>query len=373
MAGNLNLSWELDELQSLSPVVRQEVLTGELGRRVKNLETVPAVDLDRVVNALVSLSLSEVVQGIHNPEKFATQVKAATERIATETQLAQGIHDPEKFAAQVELAAEQLATESKPAQGIRDPEKFAIQVELTAEQPATESKPAQGATGQIATESSSIVLPSAPGTPTAVGTPLLTPPRTSSPSGSLAVVSDRDRLVIAVSRLELDPDKCGTIADLLLTLTKKERALCIFNVEYLKTKVAEAREVLEADDAEDVPASYRSAPAAPNRPPTSPVPVDNGIKSVSEPAIPQSLPTPTTSPQSLPASPPSGSKTYTLTSLALLPAKEIIKLTESPSEALTGLPLPKADPLIIKATDEFVDTLASKPIPQQKQLVGEKL
>jgi len=80
----------------------------------------------------------------------------------------------------------------------------------------------------------------------------LSPLFTSSPSGSVAPISDRECLISAASHLESDADKCGVITDLLLTLTKMVRALCVFNVEYLKTKVAEAREVLEADDAKDV-------------------------------------------------------------------------------------------------------------------------
>ena len=312
LAGNLNLSWELDELQSLSPVVRKEVLTGELGRRVKTLGTVPAADLDSVVEALVSLNLSEVVQGIHDPEKFAAQVKTATEQITARNN----------------------------------------NVSLL--------------------ESVSITVPSTPASTTAVGTPLFTPPRASSPSGSVAPISDRERLISAVSRLESDADKCGAIADLLLTLTKKERALCIFNVEYLKTKVAEAREVLEADDAEDLAVS-QSVPPTLGRPSISPIPIDNGIKSVSAPAVPQSLSPAAPSIPSLPDTRSSETDTLTLTSLAALPAKEIIKLAESPSESLTGLPLQKADPLVIKATDDFVDSLANTPVQQQKQLVGEKL
>jgi len=43
------------------------------------------------------------------------------------------------------------------------------------------------------------------------------------------------------------------------------------------------------------------------------------------------------------------------------------------SASATGLPLPKADPLIVQATDEFIDQLISKPSATQKQMLGEKL
>ena len=53
-----------DDLSALSPVVRKEVLTGDLSRRIKNMDVVASDELDSVVQAIVGLSLSEVVQGI---------------------------------------------------------------------------------------------------------------------------------------------------------------------------------------------------------------------------------------------------------------------------------------------------------------------
>jgi polyadenylate-binding protein len=63
--------------------------------------------------------------------------------------------------------------------------------------------------------------------------------------------------------------------------------------------------------------------------------------------------------------------TYTIASLAKLPAVEILKIAKSSSA--TGLPLPKEDPVVVQATDEFVDSLMDKPIQQQKQQLGDKL
>jgi polyadenylate-binding protein len=63
---------------------------------------------------------------------------------------------------------------------------------------------------------------------------------------------------------------------------------------------------------------------------------------------------------------------YTIASLARLPAAEIIRLANS-SNATTGLPLPKADTSIVQNTDEFIDGLLDKPIQQQKQAVGGEL
>ena len=47
-----------DDLSALSPVVRKEVLTGELSRRIKGMDVVSGDDLDSVVNAMVSYGAS---------------------------------------------------------------------------------------------------------------------------------------------------------------------------------------------------------------------------------------------------------------------------------------------------------------------------
>jgi polyadenylate-binding protein len=62
---------------------------------------------------------------------------------------------------------------------------------------------------------------------------------------------------------------------------------------------------------------------------------------------------------------------HTLATLAKLPASEIVMLAGSPSA--TGLPLPKADPTVVKTTDEWIDGLQDKTLHQQKQTVGDKL
>ncbi|CCO29388.1 hypothetical protein BN14_03400 [Rhizoctonia solani AG-1 IB] len=43
------------------------------------------------------------------------------------------------------------------------------------------------------------------------------------------------------------------------------------------------------------------------------------------------------------------------------------------SPSATGLPLPKADPTVVKTTDEWIDGLQDKTLHQQKQTVGDKL
>jgi polyadenylate-binding protein len=302
-----------EDLVPLSPVVRKEVLSGELNRRVKAMGVVPPHDIDAVVDSLVNLSLSEVVQGIQDPTKLADQVAAAT----------QALRPPPP----------QDTPEKSPSPAASQDSRLLDPSALN----ATASAPEH------------------PSTPISVSASLSTPPRTSSPSGSVHPMAERERLYAAVRRLESSRQE--ELTDLLMSLSKRERALCLFNVEVLRAKLADAKLVLDVQDEELPGATDRVGQAVPG----STTPQLRAIQTIS-PAGDSEQPnaaTPTTT-------------TYTLASLARLPAAEIIRLTNSPMVASLSF-LPKPDPLVIKATDEFIDSLLDKPITAQKQALGDKL
>jgi polyadenylate-binding protein len=315
-----------DELSALSPVVRTEVLTGELSRRVKAIGTVPAQDVDNVVGALVTLSLSEVVQGIQDPTKLEEQVRSVNKTLKPSLQ-----PSPEKSPSPASLSQDSR---------LLDPNALN----------ATASAPEH------------------PSTPISVSVSLSTPPRTSSPSGSVPPTSERDRMMAAVSKLESTRQE--ELTNLLMSLPKRERAMCLFNVEVLRAKIADAKNVLDSDDmGEEKPietSSVRSAPQEPVTPQTKKF-VSTADNSPQTPDLSSRGPSAAASP--VPGT-PSGA-THTIASLAKLPAVEIIKIARSSSA--TGLPLPKADPLVVQATDEFIDGLLDKPIQTQKQQLGDKL
>ena len=81
---------------------------------------------------------------------------------------------------------------------------------------------------------------------------LSTPPRTESPSGSVGPTSERDRILAAVSKFE--PAQAAELTELIMSLPKRERAMCLFNVEVLRAKIADAKLVLDADDDEEASA-----------------------------------------------------------------------------------------------------------------------
>jgi polyadenylate-binding protein len=154
-----------------------------------------------------------------------------------------------------------------------------------------------------------------------------------------------------------------------MSLPKRERAMCLFNVEVLRAKLVDAKTVLDSDDAGDgltnttTPQTTTQEPVTPQSKRTVPVSQESSPRTPdlsSRGASAAASPTPATPGTS-----------HTVASLARLPATEIIKIANLPST--TGLPLPKADPLIVEATDKFIDSILDKPINTQKQQVGEKL
>lgn len=330
LTGTLNLPMRYDDLAGLSPVVRKEVLTGELSRRIKTMDIVSANEVDAVVESLVAISLSEIVKCIEDPDKLASQVQSVKQSLKPSKRLS-----PEKSRSPSASASQDSR--------LLDPNSLN----------ATASAPEH------------------PSTPISVSASLSTPPRTSSPSGSLPPTSERDRMAAAVSKLE--PTRQGELTDLLMSLPKRDRAMCLFNAEVLRAKLADAKMVLDSDDGEEEPSAPPVVPITPQPKKTASTraSVEDSPKT---PDLSSRGPSATASP--LPATPGSstttaGPTTYTIASLARLPAAEIIRLASSSSA--TGLPLPKVDPLVMQATDEFIDGLLDKPPQMQKQQLGDKL
>lgn len=322
-----------NSLSSLSPVVRKEVLTGEFSRRVKGFDQVDDKGVDAIVESLVGLSLSNVLQFLEHEDKLKDQVESY-----------KAAHPPKVETRQEESPPRAVSEGTSHDSRVLDYSN------------ATASAPEH------------------PSTPVSVSPSLLTPPRTSSPAGSVPPVSERDRVFAAIARLE--SSRQNELTDLIMTLPKRDRAMCLFNAEILRLKLVDAKMVLDSEEDEEQdgkPASdAQSTQSAP-----SPAPVTPQAKKVSPPVV-VSPQTPDLSSRGAsaaaspaPATPGSASSAYTVASLSRLPAAEIVRLLSSASA--TGLPVPKADPLIVQATDAFMDGLLDKNSQSQKQALGEKL
>lgn len=326
-----------DELAGLSPVVRKEVLTGELSRRVKSLGTVAPKDVDTIVESLVTISLSEIVQAIDDPERLAHQVE--------KLKISQTADSPSQSQSNSKSQSPARSATASQDSRLLDPNALA----------ATASAPEH------------------PSTPISVNASLSTPPRTSSPSGSVAPISERERIAAAVAKFENSPSETQEqLTDLLMSLPKRERAMCLFNMEVFRAKLADARLVLESMQEEE-----ESAAPATAIPPSTPQNKKSSTFSSGSPQTPDlSSRGPSAASSPLPTTPATGApggagQTQTIASLAKLPAVEVLRVLKSSVVLPVGLS--KADPLVVQATDEFVDGLMDKAPQMQKQQLGEKL
>lgn len=173
-------------------------------------------------------------------------------------------------------------------------------------------------------------------------------------SPSLSLNSERERLLHAVTTLLPVDSPVEDITDLLVGLPKKERAMALFNQEYLQKKVDEARAILEMNEDDDENKVTQQQP--------TPLTKENIDLATT------SLPSTTTATV---LSQNDSTQIYTLSDLAKMPALEIIKLTTSSQVA--GLSLPRANPSTIKETNAFIDSLQSLSVIDQKQKLGDQL
>jgi len=302
----LNVPLQYDSLSALSPVVRKEVLSGELTRRIKSLGAVRNDELEPIVDSIVSLSLSDVVSVIQDPTKLADRVRAT-----------KSLSSPSPV----------------PSQDSRllDP----------------------------VTSAAIASAPEHPSTPVSIPGSVVTPPRTSSPSGSLHPTSERERMVQAVSRLE--KSQIGELTDLLLSLPKRERALCLFNTEVLRAKIADAKIVLDAADEEE------SAPAP------APIPVTPqkkfaviGVSSPETPDLSSRGPSVAASPA--PQTPGTNAGSHSLDALAQMPFTKIYDLISSGA----NLPSLSISPELIEETNQWVTSVSAHSLPTFKEQAGRK-
>ncbi len=174
-----------------------------------------------------------------------------------------------------------------------------------------------------------------------------------------------------------------------MSLPKRERAMCLFNAEILRAKLVDAKMVLESEEDATEEAAVEPTPTSAHAPAPVPAPVTPQAKKVSSAstaaggATPQTpdlsfgsasaaaSPTPATPTSAPTAAPAQG---YTLVTLARLPAAEIVRVLSSTAGTAAGpTGVSKADPLVVQATDAFIDGLLNKDSNAQKQAVGEKL
>ncbi|KAK0529173.1 hypothetical protein OC834_003304 [Tilletia horrida] len=307
---------DAEQLAALTSGVRQEILSGEFSKRVSKLPTISNDQVGSIVDELVKMRLTDAVDALNNPIELLQRVTDAREKLG--------------IIGGASATSNGNGAEAAPAPVPQSSSGFLV--------PPPSKKP----TGDAAS-----ILSTAP-----------------------ATGKERERLYNAIQGVAPAGSDVEAITDMLVSLPKKERALCLFNTELLRTKVDEAREILEMSDEEDdgqVRAGNGLSAGAPSQPDVVPgapaTPADSTRALKSAPV--------TTGSAAAAADLDAAPSSYTLSSLAALPAAEIVRLASAPPSA--GLPLPKADPNVVRETDAFVDGLSGKPVHDQKQKVGDVL
>ncbi|CAD6893862.1 unnamed protein product [Tilletia laevis] len=318
---------DAEQLAALTSGVRQEVLSGEFSKRVSKLPTIQDDQVSSIVDELVKMRLTDAVDALNNPIELLQRVTDAREKLGI-------IHGS-------------LPSVSAPVGNGNGTEAAATQPQ---QPPSSSSGFLLPPSSKKATGDAASVLSSAP-----------------------ATGKERERLFNAIQGVAPAGSDVEAITDMLVSLPKKERALCLFNTEMLRNKVEEAREILSMSDEEDDDKGYSPAVTAPAAEASSVVPGAPATPADSTRAL-KDAPVSAAAGSSTDAA-SSAPQTYTLSTLAALPALEIVRLASAPPSSANsgGLPLPKADANVLRETDAFVDGLSGKPMHDQKQKVGDVL
>lgn len=164
-------------------------------------------------------------------------------------------------------------------------------------------------------------------------------------------------MVQAISRLETS--QIGELADLLMSLPKRERALCLFNTEVLRVKIADAKIVLEAgEEEESVPVPI---PATPQR--------KVAVAEVTTPQTPDlSSRGPSVTASPAPQTPGTNVSGHSLDALAQMPFTKIYDLIHSGA----NLPSLNVTPELIEETNQWVTSISAHTLATFKEQAGRK-
>jgi polyadenylate-binding protein len=166
-------------------------------------------------------------------------------------------------------------------------------------------------------------------------------------------------MVQAISRLE--KSHIAELTDLLMSLPKRERALCLFNTEVLRAKIADAKTVLEAgEEDESVPTS-------------GPIPITPqkkvAVVGVSTPETPDlSSRGPSVSASPAPQTPGTSIPSHSFDALAQMSFVKIHELINSGA----NLPSLSVSPELVEEANQWVTSVSSHSLPTFKEQTGRK-
>ena len=166
-------------------------------------------------------------------------------------------------------------------------------------------------------------------------------------------------MVQAISRLE--KSHIGELTDLLMSLPKRERALCLFNTEVLRAKIADAKNVLDAAEEEEPAPAPPLIPATPQKKAV--------VVAVSTPETPDlSSRGPSVAASPAPQTPGTNASSNSFDALAQMPFTKIYDLINSGA----NLPSFSVSPELIEETNQWVTTISAHSLPTFKEQAGRK-
>ena len=166
-------------------------------------------------------------------------------------------------------------------------------------------------------------------------------------------------MVQAISRLE--KSQIGELTDLLMSLPKRERALCLFNTEVLRAKIADAKIVLEAAEEEEPAPAPAPIPVTPQK--------KVAVVGVSTPQTPDlSSRGPSVAASPAPQTPGTNVSSHSFDALAQMPFTKIFDLINSGA----NLPSLSVSPELIEETNQWVTSVSAHSLPTFKEQAGRK-
>ena len=166
-------------------------------------------------------------------------------------------------------------------------------------------------------------------------------------------------MVQAISKLE--KSHIAELTDLLMSLPKRERALCLFNTEVLRAKIADAKIVLEAAEEEESVPTSAPIPVTPQK--------KTAVAEVSTPDTPDlSSRGPSVAASPAPQTPGTSIPSHSFDALAQMPFVKIHELIKSGA----NLPSFSVSPELIEETNQWVATVSSHSLPTFKEQAGRK-
>lgn len=330
-ADNRGETYTVAQLSSLSASVRNEVLAGLLARRIKKL---PGFD---------ELAAEEGVYHQVTPEEAAARRQALLEKAARggESSSDCGAQQTNWSDDEVHEIVEQLVAKLSLTQAVEaldNPEKL---LQHTLNHAAAEIPPADPVTPPAMSQRTH-------STDSVQDTTLPTSLDVSAVSiAAPAGTTEREKLFNAVRSLGSSETPVEEITDLLIGLPKKERALCLFNRDFLNQKVEEAKVILTLSDDEEPVTTSSSVAVSPIPRPVSALP--RGDEPVPEPTV---------------------EPIADLATLAALPAPELVEKLQAGALSPDMLP---ASPEVWSATEDFVAALSGLAASDAKQKLGDRV